>query len=208
MNFIDRLAAIGIVAVIRGADAADAVAMSEALLRGGIRGIELTFSTPDNITALLRVKALAPADAIVGVGTVRESAQVEKSVAAGADFIVSPHFEPEVAVAALEGKVPFLPGCMTPTEIVQAWQSGATAIKIFPANVLGPDFIKSLRGPLPDIPLMPTGGVSVNNLETWFASGAIAVGMGGNLAKGSPESIEEEARRATAELKRIRGSQN
>ncbi len=208
MTFIDRLKELGVVAVIRGKSADEAVTMAEAILRGGMRGVELTFSTPDNLEALKRVRESAPDDALIGVGTVREEQQVELAVKAGAEFIVSPHFEPNVAVAALEAECPFLPGCMTPTEIVQAWQTGAAAVKVFPANVLGPDFVKAMRGPLPDIPLMPTGGVSVTNMENWFACGAVAVGMGGNLVKGTPESIEEEANRAVAELKRIRSSQN
>lgn len=205
MEFIEKLQQVGVVAVIRGKSADDAVATCEALLRGGVRGIELTFTTPDCCDAVKRVLENAPEDAAVGVGTVRTTEQMENAAEAGATYAVCPHFDPEVVCAALERGIPVLPGALTPTEIVQVWDSGAAAVKLFPGSAFGPSYVKAVRAPLPDIPLMPTGGVSPSNMAEWFEAGVVAVGMGGNLAKGTPEEIEAAARSTMAELARIRG---
>jgi 2-dehydro-3-deoxyphosphogluconate aldolase / (4S)-4-hydroxy-2-oxoglutarate aldolase len=100
-----------------------------------------------------------------------------------------------------------LPGAITPTEVVAAWDAGAACVKLFPGSLVGPDYLKALRGPLPDIPLMPTGGVSAENLGQWFAAGAVAVGMGGNLAKGSPAEVEAAARATAAALAAVPAKQ-
>jgi len=204
MSFLAALTDIGIVAVIRGASADDACAISAALLRGGVRGIEITYSTPDCCAAIRRVKADAPADAAVGVGTVLTVAQLEDAAAAGATYAVSPHFDAAIVARAVALGLPMLPGAITPTEVVRAWQAGATAIKLFPGSLVGPDYVKALKGPLPQIPLMPTGGVSLDNLHEWLAAGVVAVGMGGNLAKGTPAQIEGAARAAMARLRELR----
>jgi 2-dehydro-3-deoxyphosphogluconate aldolase/(4S)-4-hydroxy-2-oxoglutarate aldolase len=100
-----------------------------------------------------------------------------------------------------------LPGAITPTEVVAAWDAGATCVKLFPGSLVGPDYLKALRGPLPDIPLMPTGGVSAENLGQWFAAGAVAVGIGGNLAKGSAAEVEAAARATAAALAAVPAKQ-
>jgi 2-dehydro-3-deoxyphosphogluconate aldolase/(4S)-4-hydroxy-2-oxoglutarate aldolase len=204
--FLERLGTVGVVAVIRGSSAADGLAMCRALLAGGVRGIELTYTTPGCCDVLAELKAEAPADAVLGVGTVRTPAQIEAAVEAGAAFAVSPHFEPEIICAALEAEIPYLPGAITPTEIVQAWESGAVAVKVFPASAVGPEFLKAVRAPLSEIPLMPTGGVSVSNMAAWFDAGAVAVGMGGKLVTGPPEEIRAAAAATVAELARIRAA--
>lgn len=204
MSFVAQLQELGIVAVIRGASADAAVAMGEALVRGGVRGIEITYSTPDCCAAIRRMKANAPKDASVGVGTVMTVAQLEEAVAAGAAYAVSPHFDEAIMIAAKRLGIPMLPGAITPTEVVRAWQAGAACIKLFPGSLVGPEYVKALKGPLPQIPLMPTGGVSLDNMHEWFAAGVVAVGMGGNLAKGSPAEIEAAARVATAKLRDVR----
>lgn len=203
MPFIDQLRELGIVAVIRGKSADDAVAMGEALVRGGVRGIEITYSTPDCCSAIRRMKA-ASKDACVGVGTVLTVTQLEEAVAAGAAYAVSPHFDEAIMAAAKRLGIPMLPGAITPTEVVRAWQAGAACIKLFPGSLVGCEYVKALKGPLPQIPLMPTGGVSLDNLHEWFAAGVVAVGMGGNLAKGSPAEIEAAARAASAKLHEVR----
>lgn len=205
MAFLDTLKDLGVVAVIRGSSVENAVEMCRALMAGGVRGLELTYSTPNCCEAIKQVVGLFGEQAVIGVGTVRTPEQLEEAHAAGAKFAVSPHFDPDVMCAALEVKIPMMPGAITPTEVVQAHQSGATAIKIFPGSLVGPGYIKALRAPLPDIPLMPTGGVSVANMKEWFEAGAVAVGMGGNLASGTPASIEAAAKETMAELRRIRG---
>ncbi len=194
MSFLETLARIRVVAVIRGTSADHAVAMAEALIRGGVLGIEITYSTPDCCAAIRRVVAGAPAEAAIGVGTVMTCGQLADALSAGATYAVSPHFDPVLVAEARRLGLPMLPGAITPSEIVAAWNAGATCIKLFPGSLVGVDYVKALKGPLPHIPLMPTGGVSLDNLHEWFAAGVVAVGMGGNLAKGSPGEIENAAR--------------
>ena len=200
MNFLSTLARIRVVAVIRGTSADHAVAMAEALIRGGVLGIEITYSTPDCCAAIRRVVAKAPPEAAIGVGTVLTAAQLSDAVAAGATYAVSPHSDLTLIAEARRLGLPILPGAITPTEIVTAWNAGATCIKLFPGSLVGVDYVKALKGPLPHIPLMPTGGVSLDNLHEWFAAGVVAVGMGGNLAKGTPAEIEVAARAVRARL--------
>ena len=204
MAFLDTLKRIGVVAVIRGGSADEAVAMAEVLVRGGVLGIEITYSTPDCCRAIARARTALPAEAAVGVGTVRTISQLADAVAAGATYAVSPHFDAALVGEANRLGIPMLPGAITPTEIVTAWNAGAACIKLFPGSLVGVDYVKALRGPLPDIPLMPTGGVTPDNLAEWFAAGVVAVGMGGNLAKGTPAQIEAAARDVSARLAAIR----
>lgn len=204
MAFLDTLRRIGVVAVIRGSSADEAVAMAEALVHGGVLGIEITFSTPDCCEAIVRARAALPSEAAVGVGTVRTIAQLADAVAAGATYAVSPHFDPLLMNEAKRLGIPMLPGAITPTEIIAAWNAGAACIKLFPGSLVGVEYVRALRGPLPDIPLMPTGGVTPDNLAEWFAAGVVAVGMGGNLAKGTPAQIEAAARDVTTRLAAIR----
>ncbi len=204
MEFIEQLKDLGVVAVIRASGVDHATEICRALAAGGVRGLELTYSTPDCCEAIKRMADEMGESSVIGVGTVRTVEQLEAAHTAGASFAVSPHFDPDIVAAALELKIPMLPGAITPTEVVQVWQSGAAGVKVFPGSLVGPGYLKALRGPLPDIPLMPTGGVSVGNMAEWFAAGAVAVGMGGNLAKGSAADIEAAARAVTEELARIR----
>ena len=124
---------------------------------------------------------------MVGAGTVLNEEQLTAACRAGASFLVSPHTDVSLLALAREHKVPFLAGALTPTEVVRAYQAGATCVKLFPGSAVGPGYLKALRGPLPHIPLMPTGGVDEKNLGEWLSAGAVAVGMGGNLATASPE---------------------
>lgn len=206
MSFLETLREIGVVAVIRGQSCDHAVELSEALLRGGMRGIEITYSTPDCCRAIERVHEAHGDAAVLGVGTVRSVAQLQDAIAAGASYAVSPHFDRRIVEAAVAANCPMLPGCITPTEVVAAFEAGATVIKLFPGNLVGPDYVKALRGPLPDIPLMPTGGVSPENMHEWFAAGVVAVGMGGNLAKGSAAEVEAAAKATIANLQAIRSA--
>lgn len=204
MTFLTTLSELKVVAVIRGSSADHAVAMAQALIRGGVFGIEITYSTPDCCAAIRRVVAQAPAEACVGVGTVMTLAQLVDAANAGARYAVSPHFDATIVTEAKRLGLPMLAGAITPTEIVTAWNAGATCIKLFPGSLVGVDYVKALKGPLPHIPLMPTGGVSLENMHEWFAAGVIAVGMGGNLAKGSPAEIEAAARAVRTRLNALK----
>lgn len=203
--FLKRLSDAGIVAVIRAASVDAALACTHALVRGGVTGIEITFSTPGAAEAIARARRECPG-ALVGAGTVLDAASLNAACDAGASFLVSPHTEPALLEAAGRRGVAFLPGALTPTEIVHAARLGAACVKVFPGSAVGPGYIKALRGPLPHIPLMPTGGVDETNLGQWLAAGAVAVGMGGALATGTPEAIEAAARRAIAALRTARPS--
>jgi 2-dehydro-3-deoxyphosphogluconate aldolase / (4S)-4-hydroxy-2-oxoglutarate aldolase len=203
--FLERLHRTGVVAVIRAASADAALEMSHALVRGGVTGIEITFSTPGAAGAIERARRELP-EALVGAGTVLTLSDLEAACGAGASFLVSPHFDAALVARAGEAKVPFLPGALTPTEVVRAFDGGAACVKLFPGSAVGPGYVKALRGPLPHIPLMPTGGVDEKNLGEWLAAGAIAVGMGGALASGSPETIEAAARRVTQALATARAA--
>ena len=203
--FIERLGEVGVVAVIRAASAEAAVEISRALVRGGVTGIEIPFSTPGAAEAIARVRAEL-SDALVGAGTVLNDEQLTAACHAGASFLVSPHTDVSLLALAREHKVPFLAGALTPTEVVRAYQAGATCVKLFPGSAVGPGYLKALRGPLPHIPLMPTGGVDEKNLGEWLSAGAVAVGMGGNLATGTPAEIEAAARRVRARLDELRAA--
>ena len=208
MTFLNRLRSIGVVAVIRGKSAADAIETSLALIRGGVTGIELTYTTPDCAAAVRELKGQVDSSVCIGVGTVRTVEQIEWAVEAGAEFAVSPHFEPDLIIAALETNLPYLPGAITPTEIVQCFDSGAAAVKIFPANLVNPAYLKAIAAPLPEVPLMPTGGISPDNFIAWLEAGAVAVGMGGNLLKGSLADIEATARSVSEQFAAYQASKN
>jgi 2-dehydro-3-deoxyphosphogluconate aldolase/(4S)-4-hydroxy-2-oxoglutarate aldolase len=200
--FLKTLSEVTVVAVIRAASADAAVATSHALVRGGVTGIEVTFSTPGAADAIRRVKEELPS-ALIGAGTVLEIAELDAACDAGAKFLVSPHFDPALLDRARERGVPYLPGALTPTEIVRAWKAGASCVKLFPGSAVGPGYVKAIRGPLPDVPLMPTGGVDEKNLGEWLKAGVVAVGMGGALATGTLDEIEVASRRIMGVLKTI-----
>jgi 2-dehydro-3-deoxyphosphogluconate aldolase/(4S)-4-hydroxy-2-oxoglutarate aldolase len=201
--FLQELAECGVVAVIRGDSAEGAVEICDALLRGGITGLEITYTTPDCCRAIEMVRSRHGDAALLGVGTVTSIQQLQDAAAAGASFAVSPHFQADIVEAAVAREIPILPGALTPTEIMTAWTAGAAAVKLFPGSAVGPSFVKAVRAPLPDIPLMPTGGGSLGNMAEWFQAGVVAVGMGGKLAAGRPAQIEAAARAVSAELKRV-----
>ncbi|HEX6278011.1 MAG TPA: bifunctional 4-hydroxy-2-oxoglutarate aldolase/2-dehydro-3-deoxy-phosphogluconate aldolase [Polyangiaceae bacterium] len=192
--FLKSLNEAGVVAVIRAPSADAAVVMSHALVRGGVTGVEVTFTTPGAADAIARVRRELP-NALVGAGTVLEANELAAACDAGARFLVSPHFDPELLAQARARGVPYLPGALTPTEIVRAWKAGAACVKLFPGSAVGPGYVKAIRGPLPDVPLMPTGGVDEKNLVEWLKAGVVAAGMGGALATGTPEEIEAAAKR-------------
>ena len=194
----------GVVAIARRLAPADVPEISDALLAGGIRAFELTLNEPED-AALRSIEAAAAyatasgTPISIGAGTVLSVASAERAVNAGASFLVSPHLDAEIVRWAAARGVPMLPGAATPTEVFAAWNAGAAAVKVFPASALGPAFLRELRGPFPDIPLQPTGGITAGNAADYILAGAIAVGIGSWLfAGGTAASITERAREATA----------
>ncbi|MEW2009046.1 MULTISPECIES: bifunctional 4-hydroxy-2-oxoglutarate aldolase/2-dehydro-3-deoxy-phosphogluconate aldolase [Microbacterium] len=205
----DRLArarTTGILAVLRAPSPELALEASEAIIRGGVSGIEVTFSTPDAPAVIRELIARHGDAAYIGAGTVTTAEQATQAADAGAAFLVSPGTLPDLTRAMLDTGRVVMTGAMTPTEVMGALELGVDVVKIFPASLGGPSYLGALRGPFPDAPLMPTGGVKPDNLADWFAAGAVAVGAGGDLANGTAianadwADIEERAARFAAAL--------
>lgn len=181
----DRLArarAAGVLAVLRAPSPESALDAAEAIIRGGVAGIEVTYSTPD-APGVIRELVFRHGDAVyIGAGTVTTIEQATAAAGAGAEFLVSPGTLPDLTRAMRDTGRVVMTGAMTPTEVMGALALGVDVVKIFPAALGGPSYLGALRGPFPDAPLMPTGGVKPDNLADWFAAGAVAVGAGGDLA--------------------------
>jgi 2-dehydro-3-deoxyphosphogluconate aldolase/(4S)-4-hydroxy-2-oxoglutarate aldolase len=171
----------GVVAVARSLTADTVRAVADGLLRGGVRALEITLNDPeDRALATLRVAArhAASTDLDIGAGTVLTIDAAERAIDAGSTFLVSPHTDPGLVESAAGRGIPCFPGAFTPTEILAAWRAGAAAVKLFPASVAGPTFVREFRGPFPHIPLIPSGGVTPETAADFIRAGAIAVGLG------------------------------
>jgi 2-dehydro-3-deoxyphosphogluconate aldolase/(4S)-4-hydroxy-2-oxoglutarate aldolase len=168
----------GVVAVLRATSAEHFAAVTDALVRTGVRAIEITLTAPTALRSITELAAEYAADAIIGAGTVLTADQAEACIDAGAAFLVSPTASPDVVAAAQVAGVAVYPGAFTPTELLAAHRTGADAVKLFPASAVGPGYLKDLRGPLPDIAVMPTGGIAITDIGDWIAAGAVAVGLG------------------------------
>jgi 2-dehydro-3-deoxyphosphogluconate aldolase/(4S)-4-hydroxy-2-oxoglutarate aldolase len=200
-----RIEAVGVVPVVRAPSPELAMRAAEAVLAGGISIFEITMTVPD-APAVIRALVEKLGDrAVVGAGTVLNEKAAETCMAAGAAFIVSPGFDFDTLAAAHNKGVPILPGALTPTEVITAWKSGADLVKIFPASAVGgPKYIKALKGPLPDVKMLPTGGVNAQTAGDFIAAGAAALGVGGELVdiaalkRGEDAVITERARELVA----------
>ncbi|WP_027965305.1 bifunctional 4-hydroxy-2-oxoglutarate aldolase/2-dehydro-3-deoxy-phosphogluconate aldolase [Halalkalibacillus halophilus] len=186
-----------IVAVVRHADDQNIVPIGEALLAGGIDSIEVTAETPDADLLIEKLDKELGDQLYIGAGTVLDPETAEKMVKAGADYIVSPTLNVETIKSTKRlGKLS-IPGAFTPTEILEAYEAGADCVKVFPAGILGSDYIKNLKGPLPQIPVMVTGGVDLGNTMKYIKSGAVAVGIGSQLVNAKDLKREEDFRQLT-----------
>jgi 2-dehydro-3-deoxyphosphogluconate aldolase/(4S)-4-hydroxy-2-oxoglutarate aldolase len=153
----------------------------DAIAEGGVRAIEVTMTVPDAIRLIEQLAASLPSTILLGAGTVTDAATTRAVIDAGARYVVSPVFRRDVIDACHERDVAAAPGCFSPTEILDAHEHGADIVKVFPATALGPGFIKDVRAPLPQLRLMPTGGVTLDNAGDWIRAGAVAVGLGSSL---------------------------
>ena len=172
----------GVVAVIRADRAEDLVDVGRALREGGVKFIEITMTVPGALAVIEKAStALQNADVCIGAGTVLDAETARMAMLAGANYIVSPVFRPDVVAVCQRYNVAVMPGAMTPTEVLNAWEAGGDVIKIFPAGVGGPQFFKDLKGPLPQIEIMPTGAVNRDTAGAFIKAGACAVGVGGEL---------------------------
>ncbi|MGB6129709.1 MAG: bifunctional 2-keto-4-hydroxyglutarate aldolase/2-keto-3-deoxy-6-phosphogluconate aldolase [Psychrilyobacter sp.] len=200
---LKKISDVGVVAVIRGDSIGDAVNISKACIAGGITAIEVTYTNP---MATEIIKKLSKENNIVlGAGTVLDSETARIAIMAGARYIVSPGFDIETAKLCNRYQVAYMPGCMTITEMIKAMESGCDIIKLFPGSAFGPSFIKSIKAPLPQINIMPTGGVNLENVDEWIKNGVIAVGVGGQLTNGTMEQIKETAKKFVEKVRLARG---
>jgi 2-dehydro-3-deoxyphosphogluconate aldolase/(4S)-4-hydroxy-2-oxoglutarate aldolase len=172
---------LGVVAVIRMKDAGRLRAVIDAIAEGGVRAIEVTMSVPGAVGLIAKLAPALPPSILFGAGTVIDAATARAVIDAGARFIVSPVFRRDVIDACHERDIAVAPGCFTPSEILDAHEYGADVVKVFPATALGPGYIKDIRAPLPQLRLMPTGGVTLDNAGDWIRAGAVAVGVGSAL---------------------------
>lgn len=186
MERLTRIEHAGVVAVVREDSQKRAIEAARAVIKGGIKGIEVTFSVPQADQVIAQLKDLYQNDSSVaiGAGTVLDAVIARLAILAGAEFVVSPCFDQATAEMCNFYQVPYMPGCMTITEMQQAMKSGADIVKLFPANNFTPQMIKAAKAPLPHVNIMPTGGVNLENIAAWKQAGAIVVGVGGNLFKG------------------------
>jgi 2-dehydro-3-deoxyphosphogluconate aldolase/(4S)-4-hydroxy-2-oxoglutarate aldolase len=210
---VSEIEKLGVVAIIRLQDASAVRGIVDALARGGVRALEVTMTVPGALELIAQIAPTLPADFLFGAGTVLDAETAHRAARAGAQFIVSPVLRPEVIRAAHEDGIPVLPGCFTPTEILTAWELGADIVKVFPATSVGPSYFKDVRGPLPQVKMMPTGGVSIDNVGDWLKAGAVAVGVGSALldmkaiAAKQFDVIEANARRMVANVNAARSRQ-
>jgi 2-dehydro-3-deoxyphosphogluconate aldolase/(4S)-4-hydroxy-2-oxoglutarate aldolase len=188
----------GVVAVLRAPAAEAYLPVVRALVESGVRCIELTLTTAGTIDALPELLAALPAEAEVGVGTVLTVENVIAATRAGAAFLVTPSSDPAVIRAAVERGVPIYPGAFTPSEVAANWAAGAAAVKLFPASTVGPGFIGHLHGPFPGLPVVPSGGVTLEQIPAWIDAGAIAVSLGGPLLGAAFRDGDLDALRARA----------
>lgn len=178
---LERIKELGVLAVIRGPAADLTVKMVEALVAGGITGIEITYSTPGAEDVVRTLVKQFGEQILVGMGTLTIPDQAQSATNAGANFLVSPVCEPDLVRSMLASGLLTMAGALTPTEVLQAHKLGADIVKVFPGSLGGPGYVKALKGPFPNIPMMPTGGVSSSNVAEWFATGVVAVGAGSEL---------------------------
>ena len=211
-DIVRQIEELGVVAVIRLRDAGRLRAVVDALMAGGIKALEVTMTVPGAVDLIRGLAPTLPEGFLLGAGTVLNASIAHAVIGAGAQFVISPVFRREVIAACHEHDVPAMPGCFTPTEILEAHDAGADIVKVFPATTLGPQYIKDVRVPLPQVKLMPTGGVSPENAGDWIRAGAVAVAAGSQvldakaIESGRFEVITERARRIVASVAEARGT--
>ena len=207
---LTRIADLGLLAVLRAPDPAGARRAVDALVEAGVLGIEITYSTPDAASVIADVKQNYGDEVLVGAGTLITRAQVAEAAEAGASYLVSPGLDDEVVASMQTTSLPAMAGVLTPTEVMRGVGLGVDVMKLFPGSLGGPSYLRSLRGPFPDVPFMPTGGVSADNVGDWLVAGAVAVGAGselasaGDISSGDFAGIREKGRRFLVAIREAR----
>ena len=201
----------GVVAVIRIKEPQRLRAVVDALGEGGLTALEVTMTVPGAVELIAALAPTMPPGFLLGAGTVTDAGTARRVIDAGARFVVSPVFRRDVLEACHTRDVAVMPGCFSPTEILDAWEAGAEIVKVFPATALGPGFIKDIRGPMPEVKLMPTGGVTLDNAGDWIRAGAVAVGVGTALtdakaiAAGDYATLRANAERIVSNVRQAQG---
>ena len=205
-SVMEAIAAAGIVAVLRASDAGRFEQVAEVLVEAGVTCVEFTLTSRGAVEALRRFAARMPAGVTLGTGTVLEPETADAAIDAGASYLVSPTVGLDVIERARRRGIAALPGAFTPTEILRAWRAGADAVKLFPASVGGPAYLRAVKAPLPEVPLVPTGGVGLEEIGRYLDAGALAVGLGGPLVGDAGEGGDQGAlrRRAEAAVAQVR----
>ena len=207
---VQQIEQTGVVAVIRLQDPDRLKGVIDALGEGGVRALEVTMTVPRAIQLIDAIAPTLPDGFVIGAGTILDPETARAAILAGARFVVGPVFNPSVIEMCHRYDVAVMPGCFTPTEILQAWEAGADVVKVFPATALGPSYFKDVRGPLPQVKLMPTGGVSIDNAGDWIKAGAVAIGVGTAMvdakavAAGDWATITQKASRFVEAVRRAR----
>jgi len=209
LKVLQKIVDSGLVAVVRAESSEQAVRITEACAEGGVAAIEITFTVPSAVNVISDLAQRFTADEIlIGAGTVLDSETARVATLSGAQFVVSPSLNPETARLCNRYQVPYIPGAGTLKEVIEGMECGADIVKVFPGETLGPAFVKAVRGPLPRAPLMPTGGVSLENVGEWIQAGCVAVGVGGSLTAGAKmsdfQSISEMSRQFVARIRQAR----
>jgi len=209
---VARIIDYGVIAVIRMQDTDRLLKVIEAVRDGGVKCIEITMTVPGAVEIIRELSGVVPKDVLIGAGTVVNEETAEKVMDAGAAFVVGPVLNPGIISLCGKREIPAIPGCYTPTEILAGWNAGADIVKVFPATTLGPKYFKDLRGPFPEIRLMPTGGVTIDNVGEWILAGACAVGIGSDLLdkkaidEGRYEVLTERAARMVNNVRKARSA--
>jgi len=208
-EILEKIKELGLLAVIRGPSAELTIQMVEALVAGGVKGIEITYSTPNAEEVVSTLARKFGSSILLGMGTLTKPEQALTAKSAGANFLVSPICDPVLVMAMVDSGLVTMAGALTPTEVFQAYSLGTDVVKIFPGSLGGPSYVKALKGPFPYIPMMPTGGVNAANAAEWFAAGVVAVGAGSELCPpqlAKDGKFEEISRKAADFVKVIQES--
>lgn len=213
VELLEKIEAAGVIAVVRGDSKEQGKKACEALIAGGMKGLEITFTlTKANEVIEELIAERKDARIVIGAGTVLDATTARLAILAGAEFIVSPTFDQATAEVCNLYQIPYLPGCMTITEMKTALKAGVDIIKLFPGSAFGPAIISAFKAPLPQLNIMPTGGVNSENLGEWLSAGAIAVGAGGSLLapaeKNDYQQVTENAREYMARYQQYKETVN
>lgn len=208
VEVLHKIATSGVVAVIRAENPEQAAHIADACALGGITALEITFTVPGAAGVIEHLAKKCSHEILLGAGTVLDPETARIAILAGAQFVVSPALNPETARLCNRYQVPYMPGAATIGEVIAAMECGADIVKVFPGEILGPAFVKAVKGPLPQAQLMPTGGVNLENVAQWINAGAVAIGVGGNLTAGAKSgdfaSITRIARQFVEKIREAR----